>query len=151
MQKTAYRKPATRKAKTPYEQLLAAIARVEQGRKEGKEYRIAGEGTRTDNGQHFYCVPSDSEKLRGLWHVVSVTKTGLDCDCYFSRERHQICTHRATVYLHLKAHPVAPAKLTPPAPRPAAPATNVAQQATTARTDEEQWDRYQMARMAGEL
>jgi hypothetical protein len=112
------RRTYTRKPLTPYQQLLAAIARVEQGRKEGKDYRVAGQGNRTDTGETFYCVPSDSEKLRGLWHVITVKGNGtLDCDCFFSREKHQVCSHRATVYLHLKDHPVAPEKPQPPAPQ----------------------------------
>lgn len=100
---TSYRKPATRQPLSLAEQLQAAIARVQKGLQEGKDYRVAGQGKRLDTGEQFYCVPSDSEKLRGLWHVITVKADGLDCDCFYSREKHQICSHRATVYLFLKA------------------------------------------------
>jgi hypothetical protein len=103
---TTTRKSA-RKPLTLAQQLEAAIARVQKGLEEGKDYRVTAHGKRLDTGETFYCVPSDSEKLRGLWHVVTLTKTGLDCDCFYSREKHQVCAHRATVYLFLQAKAVA--------------------------------------------
>lgn len=111
----AYQKPANRKPLTPAQQLQAAITRVQKGLEEGRDYRVCAHGKRLDTGETFYCVPSDSEKLRGLWHVVTVTKTGLDCDCFYSREKHKVCAHRATVYLFLQAKAAAE-KAAKPAP-----------------------------------
>lgn len=118
----AYQKrPQTRKPLTPAQQLQAAIARVQKGLEAGKDYRVAAQGKRFDTGEQFYCVPSDSEKLRGLWHVVTIKKTGLSCDCYFSQEKHQVCSHRAVVYLFLQAKAAAEKAAKKQEPAPAAP------------------------------
>jgi hypothetical protein len=133
------RKPA-RKPLSPAQQLEAAIKRVQKGLEEGKDYRVCAHGKRLDTGETFYCVPSDSEKLRGLWHVVTVTKTGLDCDCFFSREKHQVCTHRATVYLFLQAKAAAEkaAKKQESAPAPAPTIERTRDNALPARYDDQE-------------
>lgn len=120
MPTTSYpREPRTRKPLSPTQQLAAAIKRVEAGLAEGRDYRVTAQGKRLDTGERFYCVPSDSEKLRGLWHIITVKADGhLDCDCLYSREKHLVCSHRATVYLFLKAKAAAEKAATAPAPTP---------------------------------
>ena len=70
-----------------------------------------------------------------MWRVIKVKGNGsLDCDCFYSREKHLIGTHRATVYLHLKAHPAPPSKAEMPR-KPVNPAPSMAQCAERAILD----------------
>jgi hypothetical protein len=108
----AYQKRTPRKAlkdMTPAEQLKTQIARVEK-----LGLRVVGHGTLKADGTRFWIVPSTSEKLKNMHHVVRQTGKGLVCDCYACTESGLICPHRATVYLELKRQAEA-AKATPAA------------------------------------
>jgi hypothetical protein len=117
MPTTYTRKPyQQRKAQTPQQQLDAAIARANE-----KGLKVAFAGA------DFWAVPSDSESLKGLYHIVTRSADGkrLCCECLYSQNKpNGVCVHRAVVYLHLKAQAEAARPKAQPAqqPAPTAPA-----------------------------
>lgn len=105
-----YRKPYTRaqgarKPATPQQQLQRAIERMQEARKEGADLRVIAVGKVLATSQPVYFVPSQT--VVGMWHAIVQTESGLACDCFYSKERHQVCVHRAVVYEHLKGQPKA--------------------------------------------
>jgi hypothetical protein len=109
---TYQRKQYNRKPASPYQQLMAAIERMQESRKEGADLRVIAIGKVLATCQPVYFVPS--QKVPGMWHAVIQTKEGgLACDCYYSKEQHKVCVHRACVYEHLKAQPAQPGKINP--------------------------------------
>jgi hypothetical protein len=110
MATTSTARKSSRKPQTSAEQLQAAIARAQAlGLKVYATCKILA------TGAQGWLVPSQS--VPGMCHVVSRAETGLQCDCYASAKLGQVCTHRAVVYLHLKAQAEA---ARPSAPAPAA-------------------------------
>lgn len=179
MPQTQYRKPYTRaqgarKPQTPQQQLQRAIERLAESRKEGADLRVIAIGKVLATGQPVYFVPSQT--VVGMWHAIVQTETGLACDCFYSKERHMVCVHRACVYEHLKSHPAqqhekpAPAqpvenKNTPPAqPQDPQQPLKVSQPTSTpegvlvaatapniAISADDAWERYQDARRNGDF
>jgi hypothetical protein len=111
---TTYTARKPRKAQTPAEQLQAAIARAQ-----ALGLSVYAACTILATGEQGWLVPSQS--VPNMCHVVSRAETGLQCDCYASAKLGQVCTHRAVVYLHLKAQAEA-ARSKPPAKAQPAPA-----------------------------
>jgi hypothetical protein len=97
------RKSFQRKAQTPQQQLERALQIAHE---KGLKVAFAGDG--------FWVVPSDSEALKGLYHVVTRVGSSLKCECLYA-QRGKVCAHRAIVWEYLKQQTEAAAATVPQA------------------------------------